>query len=42
MAIEPFLDRLRLAHAALGELIAALEAGSDATAKLTALDAMMQ
>lgn len=42
MAIGPFLDRLRLAHTALGDLIAALEAGSDATAKLTALDALMQ
>jgi len=42
MAVGPFLERLRRAHDALGQLVAALEAGSDAPAKLTALDAAMQ
>lgn len=41
-AIGPFVDRLRRAHAALGELVVALEAGSDANATLAALDAIIQ
>ena len=43
-AIGPFLDRLRLAHAALGQLIAELQTGSGAGVpeKLAALDATMK